>query len=113
MIIEYIFRPKNKTFSIEKVFNSIIHHLNTQTNLMIEKSEVKTFKFWPLTLLFNILRYSFKSYKNKNKIYHITGDVQYVGILMNSKNTILTIHDILLLINYYRALYCRLAPQGL
>lgn len=94
MIIEYVYRPKGLAVSIEKVFDSVIKGVESQKDIVIERSWVKPFCFWPFGIIYNILRYCFRSYLQKNKIYHITGDVQYVTCLMNPKNTIMTIHDL-------------------
>lgn len=97
--IEYIFRPRGSFVSIEKVFNSIINAVVKENDLFVNNSFVKAFKFWPIGVVYNILRYCFKSYTHKDKIFHITGDVQYIACLMNPQNTILTIHDVVPLHN--------------
>ena len=99
MKIEYVFRPKGLAVSIEKVFESVIYGVKFCDDCIIQKSWVKAFRFWPYGILYNILYYSYRSYTHKHKVYHITGDVQYIACLMNPKNTILTIHDLVPLHN--------------
>jgi len=94
MTIEYIYRPKELAVSIEKVFESVIKGAKSQKDVVIERSWVKQFSLWQFGIIYNILRYCFRSYLHRNKIYHITGDVQYVACLMNPQNTIMTIHDL-------------------
>lgn len=92
MKVEYIYRSPSDAVSIEKCFDSIINNISEREGYIISKSFLKKFKFWPVGLLYNIIRYSLKS--RQKKIFHITGDIQYVACLMNSDNTILTIHDL-------------------
>ena len=94
MDIEYIYRAPSDMVSIEKCFNSIICSIS-QKDIKVRKSFVKTFKFLPLTIIYNIIRYAFKS--RTKRIFHITGDVQYVACLMKKNNTVLTIHDCVVL----------------
>lgn len=94
MEIEYIFRPKSSRFvSIENVFGSVIEEMKQQPNVIVYRSEVKKMGWWPITMIYNIVRYAVKSYRY-DRIFHITGDIQYVGCFMNPKRTILTIHDL-------------------
>lgn len=90
MKITYIFRFPSKEKSIERVFASVIMHVKNERS-EVHESIIKPFCFWPLGLLYNIIRYAFLS-MNKG-VFHITGDIQYVACFMNSKRTILTIHD--------------------
>lgn len=94
MKVEYIYRPPSDMVSIEKCFNNIISCV-ANYEIVTNKSYVKRFRFFPFTILFNIIRYAIKS--RSKKIFHITGDVQYVGCLMNRNNTVMTIHDCVLL----------------
>lgn len=93
MKITYIFRPVSKERSIERVFVPIMEVLSKQGH-EVETSVAKSCRFLPLFLLWNIIYYAFKSRKN---LCHITGDIQFVGCLMNPNNTILTVHDLVLL----------------
>ena len=94
MKVEYIYRPPSDMVSIEKCFNNIISAIS-HNNVTVRKSFVKTFRCLPITILYNIIRYAFKS--RSNTIFHITGDVQYVACLMRSRNTVLTVHDCVVL----------------
>lgn len=91
MEIEYIYRPPSEMVSIEKCFDAIIGSMSRQKEVKISKSYVKSLWIWPFTLAYNIIQYAFKS--RRHRVFHITGDVQYLGCLMNPKNTIMTIHD--------------------
>lgn len=93
MKITYIFRSPSKERSIERVFVPIMEVLSKQGH-EVETSVAKSCRFLPLFLLWNIIYYAFKSRKN---LCHITGDIQFVGCLMNPNNTILTVHDLVLL----------------
>ncbi len=97
MKVTYIFRPKGKAFSIEKVFHTIIEEIKNNSSFNVKNETIKTYGFWPITIMLNIILYALKS--RRKGIFHITGDVQYLGCLMNSKNTILTIHDLVPLHN--------------
>lgn len=98
MTIEYIFRPRGKAYSIEKVFNSVIKSVSRLENIHVIQSVVSWNKIWPFAMIFNIMKYGLKSYFHK-RIFHITGDVQYLACLMNPRNTVLTIHDLVPLRN--------------
>ena len=107
MTIEYIFRPKGDV-SIEKVFASVIKAVMKRDDCTVRRSFVKAFRLWPIGILYNMLRYCLKSHIHKDRIYHITGDVQYVACLMNPQNTILTIHDLVPLRNRHVPWYSRI-----
>lgn len=98
MIIEYIFRPRGNAFSIEKVFDSIIKSVLKRDGVCVIRSEPSKCKVWPIAMMYNIVKYGLKSYSHK-RLFHITGDVQYLACLMNPRNTILTIHDLVPLRN--------------
>lgn len=97
MTIEYIFRHQG--LSIEKVFESVIRGIQSHSDVIIERSKVKHCRFWLYGLLYNIVHYCYRSYSHKDKIFHITGDIQYVACLMNPQNTVMTIHDLVPLYN--------------
>ena len=97
MKVEFIYRPVSEMVSIEKCFNSVIHNISKENDVQASKSFVKRLPFWPLTVIYNIIRFAVRSYSNK--IFHITGDIQYVGCLMNPNNTVMTIHDCVVLRN--------------
>ena len=94
----YIYRNRGQgNISIEKVFGCIEEQLNNTIDII--RIEVPEYKVTPLKLIENI-KYCHKKAKEINAdIYHITGDIHYVALGLPGKNTILTIHDIVLL-NY-------------
>lgn len=96
MKITYIYRAPSNERSIERVFASIKKHVINEGHEVVE-SYVKPFRLWPFGLIYNMIRYAFLSMKGD--IFHITGDVQYVACFMNSKRTVLTIHDCVPLLN--------------
>ncbi|WP_179348066.1 glycosyltransferase family 4 protein [Winogradskyella pacifica] len=86
--ISYIFRkPDPKYRSIEGLFN----HLEEIVGLRIKTKKINlNFSGGsPKALWLNLK--SFK--KGDDKIYHITGDVQYMGIVTGRKS-VLTVHDV-------------------
>lgn len=95
MEIEFIYRNSQKQFSIEKVFHTIEEEVSHYSNVTVRESRVKPFRFWAFAVLWNMFAYAIKS--RRNRLFHITGDVQYLGCLMNPKNTVLTIHDLVML----------------
>lgn len=98
MNITYIFRVPGKERSIERVFEPIMQNMSTDGH-HVKVSFVKSCKLWPLTMVYNMVRYAITSYYHSDRIYHITGDVQYIACWMNPKNTIMTIHDCVTLHN--------------
>lgn len=89
MKINYFFRKFNHNqISIEKLFDTIIYY--------IEKSEVTTKKIInPFSFSLRGVIKSFLFFKkNRGQINHITGDIHWASLALNSKNTILTIHDL-------------------
>lgn len=95
MKITYIFRHPNKERSIERVFEPIMQRMR-EAGHEVEASFASAGRFWPLTMVRNMLHYARLSRKG---ICHITGDVQYVACFMQPKNTLLTIHDLVSLHN--------------
>lgn len=90
-----IFFFRNSGYSIEQAFFSLVNHYNTLEDFKATK------KFLPhkqlkLTFFFLNLIYVFK---NKNQINHITGDIHYAALVLPRKNTILTIHDCVMVEN--------------
>lgn len=74
--------------SIEKLFNVIALELKKK-NVEV-KIYTNPYKFNPL----GVLKALFYFRKNQIKVNHITGDIHWVSMALNSKSTILTIHDI-------------------
>lgn len=95
MKITYIFRNPSKERSIERVFEPIMQRMK-EAGHEAEASFASAGRFWPLTIVKNIVRFARLSRKT---LCHITGDVQYVACFMKPENTILTIHDLVSLHN--------------
>lgn len=95
MKITYIFRSPSNERSIERVFNPILSSIS-EMGYEVDAVYATSTRFWLWTILRNMIHFSRLSRKC---ICHITGDIQYVGCLMNPKNTILTIHDLVSLYN--------------
>lgn len=91
MIIHYFHRNKTAGFSINKVFKTIINEV-----LKHEECE-ETFLPSPNAGIGSILRngiYAFWQQKTSH-INHISGDVHYLAYFLNSKRTVITVHDIM------------------
>lgn len=95
MKITYIFRTQSQQRSIERVFEPIIgimkaegHDVNVE---FAKRGRGLLSSLWKNMWHFRKV--------SQARICHITGDVQYVACLMNPKNTILTIHDLVPLHN--------------
>lgn len=89
--IALIYRSsKNKRYSIETLFSVLDRAKN------IYRVELP----FDLNSFFNLFRLFFFSFKIKQKIVHITGDVHYMSIFLFWKKNIITIHDL----NYYESL---------
>lgn len=95
MKITYIFRTQSNQRSIERVFEPIIQTMKAEGHDVNVEFTMQGNGLIP-TLWKNIWHFRKIS---KQRICHITGDVQYVACLMNPKHTILTIHDLVPLHN--------------
>lgn len=85
--ITLIFRQRRVTYhSIEKVFDIISNHIS---NLKIIIYNAPSNRLFP----FGILKNLFSASRIKSDIYHITGDVHYLALVLPKERTILTIHD--------------------
>lgn len=93
--ITYIFRPISKRHSIEKVFNTFIQNMNYTSTQRIFLPHLKL-NF--INLVKNIFFTRLES-KNREVIYHITGDVHYATLSLIGKKTINTYHDLVFLRN--------------
>ena len=82
---------KYGNYSIEKVFNTIFPYL--QGHLSINK---KVIPFYTKGF-FNRLVNSLYSFFNQGDINHITGDVHYLALFLNSNRTLITIHDLIII----------------
>ncbi len=86
--ILFIERKLQDGISIEKVFRQIAKSLTKEKF----KYSFQQLQYCNNTLgiLKNLLFFKFK----KNDIYHITGHVHYIGLILPVSNTVLTIHDL-------------------
>jgi len=90
--ITLFYRKPGINYSIEKVFNTIIPELRAPGK-RYKKVCVKTHRVNPFLLIFNMAYCSLK----RGNVNHITGDIHYCNLLLPKRNTILTIHDLVLL----------------
>ncbi len=88
MKITYFFRkPAPHFHSIEELFGNIINNLPKEIKAKIVHSKYHTG-------ITGRIKNIFDAKKQQNEINHITGDINYISLLMSKKKTILTIHDI-------------------
>lgn len=89
MKVHYLFRQFHQhQTSIEKLFNIII--LAVQKNNITTKKIESKYNF-SLKGIFSALLF-FR--KNQGEINHITGDIHWAALALDSKKTVLTIHDL-------------------
>jgi glycosyltransferase involved in cell wall biosynthesis len=89
MHIIYFFRkPRSGAHSIENLF------LNIQKELPGEIKYTNHFLSWTSSGLLNRIALTWEAYRTQGKINHITGDVNFIALLLPMRHTILTIHDI-------------------
>ena len=94
-MINYFYRNSNAGYSIKKVFNSITLHFSNKKEFYVPYNGGKFHD-----IIFNTI-YVFM-HRWKKGINHVTGDIHYCCLALPSYNTILTIHDLVLL-NYNKA----------
>jgi glycosyltransferase involved in cell wall biosynthesis len=84
MKVAYYFRSYRKgVFSIEVLFRRIMASLGPRiTPVSYAVSLGNVFSVW------------FKACFNRSDVHHITGDVNYIALGLNGRQTILTVHDI-------------------
>lgn len=83
--IALLFRHSIKNrFSIESLFVPLVEQEN------IEKYEIPCL----LTSLFSLIKIFLFTFKIKEKLVHVTGDIQYVVLFIPFKKTIITVHDL-------------------
>ncbi|OOV18768.1 glycosyltransferase [Flavobacterium sp. LM4] len=95
MEVNYFFRSKNKAYSIEKVFKTIIEAMPENVvskNIYMPRADAS-----PISIVKNILF----TYKNRNKhgINHVTGDIHYCILGLIGSKVVLTIHDLVFIKN--------------
>ena len=74
-------------FSIEKVFFAVAEKLQAQVSIK------KVFLPYHTSSVPNMIRNLAFARKQKDTVYHVTGDVHYLVLALPSKRSILTIHD--------------------
>ncbi len=80
-------------FSIEKVFDTILPLFTSDNMYIVNKIILPKYSVGLINRAINILFTLLK----QTDINHITGDVHYVTLFLKKKNTILTIHDFVIL----------------
>lgn len=83
----FIERQSSDSTSIERVFRQIAVSISKKK--YITRFEKVPYKSDALGIIKNLLFYK----KSNSDIYHITGHIHFIAIILPSKNTILTIHD--------------------
>jgi len=80
-------RPFN--FSIESIFENVRSHLKDKVAFSVKVCS--QFNDGYFSKLSNIIEAAFR--QKKNAVNHITGEVNFLDLLMRKKNVLLTIHD--------------------
>lgn len=92
----WIFRSKKrKENSIENVFLNMEGYIGKECN--IEKYFLPEERYFSIRKMVNNLKYTKRI---SGDVYHITGEVTFCAYVTPSKNTIITIHDFVILHNY-------------
>lgn len=95
MEVAYIFRKKRlHAFSIESLFDNVQQHIQRNSYIRSRKYEVPSIR--------NFVANIFNAARSRAQINHITGDIHYVALGLNKRNTVLTIHDCVFLTKYSR-----------
>jgi glycosyltransferase involved in cell wall biosynthesis len=85
MIICFIYRePRQGGYSIEEVFRNVRSHLPENITQVVYRVDGSKSKWWNMKEVCKI----------DANVYHITGDCNYMGMLLPKRKTILTIHDL-------------------
>jgi glycosyltransferase involved in cell wall biosynthesis len=93
MEVSYFFRkPRANAFSIEVLFENIQQKISSQNSFRTKKTTVPS--------IHNIAANILAAGKKQSVVNHITGDIHYVALGMNKRNTVLTIHDCVFLTKY-------------
>lgn len=87
--ILYIYRRTSRFFSIENVFRLVSEEIARRGRWNLKRFVVPREGFSPSVLWANM-----RSVKTqKSNLYHITGEVHYLALVLPGKQTVLTIHD--------------------
>lgn len=90
MNICYIFRNPKAGFSIAKVFNTFLPHIENRTVVELPCSRAGIG-----SIIKNIVY--LKRNIPKSDMYHLTGNIEYCALVLPKNKTILTIHDLVLI----------------
>lgn len=91
MKINYFFRSNQAGYSIQSVFNTILNSVGKRFTI---RSTYLPSPFASIVAIFKNGLYAHQR-QEKNEINHITGDVHYLLYFLNSKRTVVTVHDIM------------------
>jgi glycosyltransferase involved in cell wall biosynthesis len=80
-------KPFPNQFSIERVFEGVRARLAGRFDVQVVTSS------YPSKGLVNRLRAAWEARAHQGDVTHVTGDVHYVGLLLDRKRTVLTVHD--------------------
>lgn len=89
-MVQYIFRNHNAGYSIAKVFNTFLPYIGNKNKLELPYAGAD-----PISVIRNLL-FLIRN-KQKDVLYHITGNVEYCALVLPPNRTILTIHDLVLI----------------
>lgn len=89
MKIVLFYRKKNsRQYSIEQVYNSLKDRLGSDNDVIVREVPFKS-----KGIIRRVLN-GLYCWIHQSEVNHITGDINYVGIFLPKKNTVLTVHDI-------------------
>lgn len=89
MKINYFFRRyNNNQISIEKLFDTIIYYI--EKNDVTTKKIINPYAFSLSGIIKSLLFFR----KNEGQINHVTGDIHWATLVLSSKTTVLTVHDL-------------------
>ncbi|MBB6610325.1 glycosyltransferase family 4 protein [Pontibacter sp. Tf4] len=87
--IAFFFRkPRRGAYSIESLFHNVQQGLGNSTTY------VNHFLSYDSKGFVNRLKLVLEAFNKRGKINHVTGDVNFITLLLPASNTILTIHDV-------------------
>lgn len=92
--VDYLFRRRPGTFSIERVFDAVIPALPEDISARRLQVPRETNSFLDTVPNIRWAR------RNCGEVVHITGDINYCAIGLGDRKVVLTIHDLCLLQNY-------------
>lgn len=96
MTVKFFYRiPNPLNRSIERVFETIEIELKNKKDIETKQKFAQKYGHWIINIFLNTLNLGLKGWGKG--INHVTGDIHYVTLIMPSKRTILTIHDLFVL----------------